>query len=424
MNTPVAPALNTSAAQVDNAPLDVERLRADFPVLHQEVHGKPLVYLDNAATTQKPSSVIESISEYYEQHNSNVHRGVHTLSERATELYEGTRGIIARVLGVDDPRRVVYTSGTTESINLVAWSYVEPRVKAGDEILVTMMEHHSNIVPWQMVAERTGAVLRAAPILADGSLDIDAMLEMINERTRFVGIVHVSNALGTINPVKRVIDAAHAAGAAVLVDGAQATPHMSIDIDALGADFYAMSAHKVYGPTGMGALVGTMERLEEMRPWQGGGDMIRRVSFEGSTWNDIPYRFEAGTPHIAGAVGFGRALEYVEALGPARIAAHEAMLMERAMGHAEALADLRVLGRAPQQAGVLSFTMDGIHPHDVGTILDTEGVAVRAGHHCAMPVMEHFDVPATTRASFGLYNTLDEVDTLFNAIEKVRELFR
>jgi cysteine desulfurase/selenocysteine lyase len=422
MNTSSA-AVSQSAHNAERA-LDIERLRGEFPALHQEVHGKQLVYLDNAATTQKPRVVIDALTHYYEHDNSNVHRGVHTLSERATDAYEGTRGKIARVLGVDDPRRVIYTRGATEALNLVAYSYVEPRLKAGDEILVTLMEHHSNIVPWQLLAERTGAVLRAAPILEDGALDVDAMLSMINERTRIVSVVHVSNSLGTVNPVAKIIQAAHSMGVPVMVDGAQSTPHMDVNIDELDADFFVFSGHKVYGPTGIGALIAKMERLEEMRPYQSGGDMIRKVSFSGSTWNDIPYRFEAGTPHISGGVALGAAMEFVESTGLADIAAHESALLTRALANAANVPGLKVIGRAPEHAGALSFVMDGIHPHDVGTILDTEGIAVRAGHHCTMPVMEHFGLPATTRASFALYNTLEEVDALFAGLEKVRDLFR
>ena len=404
--------------------LDIQAARAHFPALHQNVHGKPLVYLDNAATTQKPRCVIDALSGYYENDNANVHRGLHSLSERATDAYEGTRDAIARFVGIDDRRRVVFTRGATEALNLVAWSFVEPRVSAGDEIIVTEMEHHSNIVPWQFLAERTGAVLKVAPILDDGSLDLDATLALIGPRTKFVSVVHISNSLGTINPIKTIIDAAHAEGVPVMIDGAQSMPHATLNLDELGADFFAFSGHKVYGPTGIGGLIGRMDRLEEMRPYQSGGDMIRRVSFSGTELNDIPYRFEAGTPHIAGTIALTHALEFVESIGRDAIAAHETVLLGHACALAADVPGMRIIGTAPERAGVMSFVLEGIHPHDVGTILDTEGVAVRAGHHCTMPVMERFGLPATSRASFGLYNTTAEVDALFAGIEKVRDLFR
>ena len=420
----MSPAVGQSDSTNSANALDIDRIRAAFPALHQEVHGKPLVYLDNAATTQKPDAVISCLRSYYEQDNSNVHRGIHTLSERATESYENTRNIIARYVGADDSRRVVFTRGTTEAINLVAYSFVEPRVSESDEIIVSEMEHHSNIVPWQLLAERTGAVLRVAPVKDDGSLDLDATLELINDKTSFVSVVYVSNSLGTINPIRQLIDAAHAVGAPILVDGAQAMAHAPIAVDEWGADFFAFSGHKVYGPTGIGALVGRMEHLEAMRPYQSGGDMIRRVSFSGTELNDIPYRFEAGTPNIAGTIGLGSALEFVESIGREAIAAHESAVLDYAFELASNLSSIRILGRAPDRAAVLSFVLGDIHAHDVGTILDTEGVAVRAGHHCTMPIMERFGVPATARASIAMYNTREEMDTLFAALAKVEDIFR
>ncbi|NKC14984.1 MAG: SufS family cysteine desulfurase [Gammaproteobacteria bacterium] len=403
--------------------LDVVKVRKDFPALHQQVHGKPLVYLDNAATTQKPRAVIDAITHYYCNDNANVHRGVHALSERATAAYEGTRDIIARFFGVPDNRCVVFTRGTTESINLVAEGYVRPMLKPGDEIITTQMEHHSNIVPWQILAEKTGAVLQVAPIQEDGSLDLDATLALIGEKTRFVAAAYISNALGTVNPVREIIRAAHDAGARVLLDGAQAAPHKAVNIVELDCDFFAFSGHKVYGPTGIGGLIGKMDALEEMQPYQSGGDMIRRVSFSGTEYNDIPYRFEAGTPNIADTIALGAALEYVESLDIACIAAHEDALLRHATRLVSGIPGLRIVGSARQKAAVLSFVFDGIHAHDVGTILDTEGIAVRAGHHCSMPVMERFGLPATARASLALYNTLEEMEALAGALEKVRDIF-
>ena len=403
--------------------LDVVKVRKDFPALHQQVHGKPLVYLDNAATTQKPRAVIDAITHYYCNDNANVHRGVHALSERATAAYEGTRDIIARFFGVPDNRCVVFTRGTTESINLVAEGYVRPMLKPGDEIITTQMEHHSNIVPWQILAEKTGAVLQVAPIQEDGSLDLDATLALIGEKTRFVAAAYISNALGTVNPVREIIRAAHDAGARVLLDGAQAAPHKAVNIVELDCDFFAFSGHKVYGPTGIGGLIGKMDALEEMQPYQSGGDMIRRVSFSGTEYNDIPYRFEAGTPNIADTIALGAALEYVESLDIACIAAHEDALLRHATRFVSGIPGLRIVGSARQKAAVLSFVFDGIHAHDVGTILDTEGIAVRAGHHCSMPVMERFGLPATARASLALYNTLEEMEALAGALEKVRDIF-
>ncbi|ROR32596.1 cysteine desulfurase [Inmirania thermothiophila] len=403
--------------------LDVERVRRDFPVLHQEVHGRPLVYLDNAATAQKPRAVIEAVDRFYRRDNANVHRGVHTLSQRATAAYEGARETVRRFLNAADPREIVFVRGATEGINLVAQSFVRPRLRPGDEILVTEMEHHANIVPWQMVCEATGARLRVVPIDERGALDLEAFHRLLGERTRFLAVVHVSNALGTINPVAEMVAAARARGIPTLVDGAQAVPHMAVDVQALGCDFYAFSGHKVFGPTGIGALYGRLEVLESMPPWQGGGDMIRVVTFERTEYHDVPHRFEAGTPHIAGAVGLAAAIEYLEGIGMERITAWEQTLLRHATARLAEVPGLRIIGTAPEKAAVISFVVEGIHAHDLGTILDHEGVAVRAGHHCTMPVMDHFGVPATARASFAFYNTLEEADRLVAALHRARELF-
>ncbi len=403
--------------------LDVAAIRADFPILHQRVQGKPLVYLDNAATSQKPAAVIEAVSRYYREYNANVHRGVHTLSERATEAYEGAREKLRCFLNADSTREIVLLRGATEAINLVAQSFVRPRVGPGDEILITEMEHHSNIVPWQMVRDQTGCDLKVAPIDDRGELLTEAFGEMLGPRTRFAAIGQVSNALGTVNDVRHLTEMAHAQGVPVLVDGAQAVPHMPVDVRALGCDFYALSGHKMYAPTGVGALYGREDLLEEMPPYQGGGDMIRMVTFERTVYNDLPYKFEAGTPNIAGGIGLGAALDYLSALGMERIAAHEEALLARAGERLAAIDGLRIIGTAAHKAGVVSFVMKDIHPHDLGTIVDAEGVAIRTGHHCAMPVMERFRVPATARASFALYNTCDEVEVLARALEHAREVF-
>ena len=416
--------MSTSAtAPAAHTTFDVEAIRKQFPALHQEVHGKPLVYLDNAATTQKPQQVIDALVHYYSFDNSNVHRGVHALSERATNAYESARDRIAHHINCADRRELVFVRGATEAINLVASSYVEPLLTEGDEIVITTMEHHSNIVPWQILAERKGAVVKVAPIDDDGVLDLQACLDLIGPKTRFVAVNHVSNSLGTINPVAQIVEAAHAQGVRILLDGAQAVPHAPVDVQALGCDFYTMSGHKVYGPTGIGALYGRLDALEQMQPYQSGGDMIRRVTFEETTYNDLPYKFEAGTPNIAGVVGLGAAIDFVQDVGMETIAAHEATLIRHAHSLAKTINGLRIIGDAPDKAAVFSFVLDGIHPHDVGTILDTEGLAVRAGHHCTMPVMQRLDLPATTRASFGIYNTVHEVDALFEGINKVREIF-
>ncbi len=405
------------------AVLDLERVRADFPALHQQVKGKPLVYLDNAATTQKPRAVIEAVSSFYERDCANVHRGVHMLSQRATVAYENARTAVKAHLGAKDSREIVFTRGTTESINLVAHSFVGPRLKPGDEILITAMEHHSNIVPWQLLAERTGAVLKVAPIDDRGELVLDELDLLLGERTRILSVVHVSNALGTVNPIAEIVHMAHAHGVPVLVDGAQALPHMKVDVLELGCDFYAFSGHKVYAPTGIGALWGKRSHLLEMIPYQGGGDMILSVTFEKTTFAEPPHRFEAGTPNIAGAIGLAAALKYVDAVGLDAIAAHEHRLLEEATAAVLEVPGVRLIGQARRRSGALSFVMDGIHPHDVGTILDTEGVAVRAGHHCAQPVMLRYNISATVRASFGLYNTSDEIAALVRGLHRVREVF-
>ena len=403
-------------------PLDLAAVRAEFPILRETVRGQRLVYLDNAATTQKPEAVLRAIDHYYRSANANVHRAVHMLAERATLAFESARDNIAEFLGAGR-EQIVFTRGTTEASNLVAYSYLAPRLSAGDEILVTEMEHHSNIVPWQLVAEPVGAKLVACPITDDGEVELDALRERLNPRTRLLAVSHCSNALGTINPVADIIELAHAAGVPVLVDGAQAIAHEAVNLHQLGADFYACSAHKAYGPTGFGVLYARTEHLEAMRPWHGGGDMIRTVSFQGSTWNDIPYRFEAGTPDMAGAVGFAAALDYIRGLGLDAIAAHEHALLDYATERLQTVKGLRLLGTARRKAGILSFLLEGTHPSDVGAILDQMGVAVRTGHHCAMPLMDRFQVPATARASLAVYNGRDDIDALVEGLHKVRELF-
>ncbi len=400
----------------------IDEIRADFPVLHQQVHGRPLVYLDNAATTQKPACVIEAIAEYYRRDNANVHRGVHALSERATHAYETARGKLARLLHAASEREIVFVRGATEGINLVAQCWGE-RVREGDEILISAMEHHSNIVPWQWLCQRSGAKLKVIPMNERGELIMEAFDRLLSERTRMVAVVHQSNALGTVNPVAEIVRKAHAAGAVVLLDGAQALAHMPVDVRQLDVDFYVSSAHKMYGPTGIGLLYAKEAWLDAMPPYQGGGDMIRTVRFEGSEYNDIPYKFEAGTPNIAGAIGFGAAVDYLRSLDVCEVAAHE----QRLLAHADELARrhdyLRRIGTARGRCSVFSFVVEGVHPHDLGTILDHEGVAIRAGHHCAMPVMDFFRVPATARASFAAYNTIEEVDALFSAIERAHAMF-
>jgi cysteine desulfurase/selenocysteine lyase len=402
--------------------LDVARLREDFPILARQVHGRPLVYLDNAATSQKPRAVIDAEARYYAEHNANIHRGVHRLSQEATAAYEAARDKVQAFLHAARREEIVFVRGTTEAINLVAGSWGQ-RLAPGDEILITEMEHHSNIVPWQLLCERSGARLVVAPFDEAGELILEEFERRLSARTRLVAVSHCSNALGTINPLDQLIDLAHARGVPVLVDGAQAVPHLAVDVQALDCDFYAFSGHKLYGPTGIGVLYGKMALLASMPPWQGGGDMIREVTFERTTWNELPYKFEAGTPNIAGAIGLGAAVDYLQGVGLAAIAAHEQALLAHATARARDFPGLRRIGTARDKAAILTFVLEGVHAHDVGTILDAEGVAVRTGHHCAMPVMEHFRVPATARASFACYNTLEEVDALFAALGKVREVF-
>ena len=402
---------------------DVARARADFPILRESVRGKPLVYLDNAATSQKPRQVIDAISGYYEHDNANVHRGVHMLSERATREYEEARIRIAQYINAPDSHEVIFTRGTTEGINLVAQAFTRPRLNPGDEVLISHMEHHSNIVPWQMVCEEREALLRVIPIDDRGALNMDGYDKLLTPHTKMLAIVHVSNSLGTINPVEEMIHAAHERGIPVLVDGAQAMPHMRVDVQDLDADFYAFSGHKMFGPTGIGVLFGKSELLESMPPWQGGGDMISSVTFERTTYNQLPYKFEAGTPNIADAIGLGAAVDYLQALDMDSVAAHEQDLLEYGSELLASIPGVHLVGTAPEKASVISFTIDGIHPHDVGTILDQEGIAVRTGHHCTQPVMDRFGIPATIRASLAFYNTREELNTLAQGIQKVIQLF-
>jgi len=402
---------------------DPELIRRDFPVLDQQVHGRPLVYLDNAATTHKPRAVIEAVARYYEHDNSNVHRGVHTLSQRATDQMEATRDIVQRFINAPAREQVIFTSGTTASINLVAHGFARAFLKAGDEVLITGMEHHANIVPWQLACEFSGATLKVANITDAGELDLDDFKNKLSPRTKIAAFVHVSNALGTINPIEQMIALAKAAGAAVLIDGAQAIAHVPVDVQKLDCDFYVFSGHKLYGPTGTGVLYGKREWLDKLPVYQTGGDMIREVSFERTTFAPIPSKFEAGTPHIAGIIGLGAAINYLSSLPWAAVVEHEHRLLAYATERAQQIPELKIYGTAANKAAVLSFVIGDIHPHDIGTFLDFEGVAVRAGHHCAMPVMQRFDLPATARASFAIYNTLAEVDRLIDAIESVRKTF-
>ncbi|WP_305793262.1 cysteine desulfurase [Aquisalimonas sp. 2447] len=403
--------------------LDVEAIRAQFPILHQEINGKPLVYLDNGATAQKPDVVIDAESNCYRRYYANIHRGVHELSQRSTTAFEAVRGTVKRFLNAPSEDEVVFTRGTTEGINLVANSFLRPRLKAGDEILITGMEHHSNIVPWQLLCDATGAKLVVVPFSDAGELDLDDVASRINERTRLVSVIHVSNALGTINPVGEIVELAHARDVPVLVDGAQSAPHMPVDVQALGCDFFVFSGHKTYGPSGVGVLWGRYDLLAAMPPWHGGGDMIKTVTFERSEFAEPPQRFEAGTPNIAGVIGMGAGIEWLMGLGLDKVAAHEADLLAYAHEQVSVMEGVRIIGNARRKAAALSFVMDEAHPHDIGTILDNDGVAIRSGHHCAQPVMQRYGVPATARASFGVYNTRAEVDQLVASIDKVRRLF-
>ena len=417
--TPTAP----SAAASIRTTFDVEKVRRDFPILSERVHGKPLVYLDSANTSQKPQAVLDAMDDYYRHANANIHRATHLLSERATALYEGARAKAAAFINAPDAKSIVLTKGTTDGINLVAQSYGRSMLRAGDEIVISWLEHHSNIVPWQMLCEQTGAVLRIVPIDDRGEIDIEQYAALLSPRTRLVAMSHVSNALGTINPVREIIEQAHALGAVVLIDGAQAVPHLVVDVRALDCDFYVFSSHKMFGPTGVGVLYGRRPLLEAMPPYQGGGDMIASVTFEKTLYNAVPYKFEAGTPNIGGVAGFGAAIDYLMAIDRDAALAHEDAVLEYATARVREIRGARIIGEARHKTGVLSFLLEGVHPHDAGTILDREGVAVRTGQHCAQPVMDRYGVTATIRASLGIYNTREEIDILVNALERVREVF-
>ena len=423
MKAGAAEALGARERREAERVFDVERVREDFPILKQKVHGKPLVYFDNAATSQKPVTVIEAEERFYREYNSNIHRGVHQLSERATRAYEDVRVKIRHFLNAGEAREIVFVRGTTEAINLVAMAYGRKNVQAGDEIVISAMEHHSNIVPWQILCEEKGARLRVAPVNDRGELVFEEFEKLLNSRTRLVSVTHVSNVLGTINPVREIVAAAHRMNVPVFVDGAQAAPHLKVDVRDLDCDFYALSSHKIFGPTGIGVLYGQARLLEAMPPYQGGGDMISSVSFEKTIYNVIPYKFEAGTPNIAATIGLGAAIDYIDQLGLENVAAYEHELLEYATEAVSRLPGVRIVGTARQKASVISFVLDGIHAHDVGTVLDQEGIAVRTGHHCAQPLMERFQVPATARASLAFYNTKEEVDRLAAGIEKVKHIF-
>ncbi|MCK9635419.1 MAG: cysteine desulfurase [Methylobacter tundripaludum] len=401
----------------------VEKIRADFPILAELIRNKPLVYLDNAASCQKPQAVIDSIVHLYSHDYANVHRGVHTLSVRSTDKFEGARTKVKDFINAASDKEIIFVRGATEAINLVAQTYGKTNIKAGDEILITAMEHHSNIVPWQMLCQQTGAVLKVAPINLQGELIYDEFEKLIGDKTKLVSVVHMSNALGTINPVEKIIAAAHAKGIPVLLDGAQAIPHMTVDVQALDCDFYVFSGHKLYGPSGIGVLYGKQALLEAMPPYQGGGDMIRKVTLEETEYNVLPYKFEAGTPNIADVVGLGAAIDYLNEIGMDKIAAYEAELLDYATEKAKQIKGLRIIGEAEHKGAILSFVLDRIHPHDIGTMLDSLGIAIRAGHHCAMPVMDFYQVPATARASFAMYNTKEEIDVLMKGIESLIEVF-
>ncbi|MFT5143084.1 MAG: cysteine desulfurase/selenocysteine lyase [Rhodothermales bacterium] len=411
---PAAPRISTRA-------FDVFEVRADFPVLSRRIHGYPLVYLDNAATTQKPLTVLDRLDAYYRSENANVHRGVHTLSQEATEAYESVRPIVQKFLGARSPNQIVFTKGTTDAINLVAGSLSRGYLRRGDEILITGMEHHSNIVPWQLAAEATGAVIKVVPVDKKGQLDLDAFQRLLGPKTRFVAVVHVSNSLGSINPIQQIVADAHSMGVPVLVDGAQAVAHGPVDVEALDCDFYCISGHKVFGPTGTGVLYGKEKWLEEMPPYQGGGDMISSVSFERTTYADVPHKFEAGTPNIAGIIGMGAALEYLSAFDIDDIREHERQLVAAATAGLTELGGIRLIGTATHKTAVVSFLLEGLHPYDVATVMDRFGIAVRSGHHCTQPLMEHYGIPGTLRASFALYNTLDEVEKLVESVQKARD---
>jgi cysteine desulfurase/selenocysteine lyase len=401
----------------------IEKIRADFPILKQQIRNKPLVYLDNAATCQKPQAVIDSISHLYSHEYANVHRGVHTLSVRATDRYEGAREKVKSFINANSTKEIIFVKGTTEAINLIAQTFGKANIKKDDEILITAMEHHSNIVPWQMLCEETGAILKVAPINLQGELIYDEFEKLLSDKTKLVSVVHMSNALGTVNPVEKIIAAAKAKNIPVLLDGAQAIPHMAVDVQKLDCDFYAFSGHKLYAPSGIGVLYGKQALLEAMPPYQGGGDMIRKVTFEETEYNTLPYKFEAGTPNIADVVGLGAAINYLTEIGMDKIATYEADLLSYATEKAKQIKGLKIIGEAKEKGAILSFVLDKIHPHDIGTMLDSLGIAVRAGHHCAMPVMDFFQVPATARASFAMYNTKQEIDYLIDGIEQLIEVF-
>ena len=415
--------MSTAVLAHDKAAYDVERIREEFPILHRTVRGKPLVYLDNAATTQKPQAVLDAIAHYYTGLNANVHRGVHELSERATEAYEAARSRVRTFFNAADTHEIVFTRNATEGINLVAHSFARPRLQAGDEVLITAFEHHSNIVPWQLACEATGARLRVAPIDDRGELMLDEFERLLGPRTKIASVSHMSNALGTITPAREIVRLAHARGVPVLLDGSQAAAHLKVDVQALGCDFYVATGHKLYGPTGIGVLYGRTGHLDAMPPFLGGGDMISSVTFERSAWNVLPYKFEAGTPHIAGAIALHAALDYLTSAGLDAVSAYERQLLDYGTAALQDVPGLRIIGTAPEKASILSFVMDGVHPHDIGTIVDREGVAIRTGHHCAQPVMERFGVPATARASLAMYNTREELDVLVRALHRVRQVF-
>ena len=415
----------SNMAQLKNQSVefDVEKVRKDFPILHQMINGKPLIYLDNAATSQKPKNVIDAIETYYREYNSNIHRGVHTLSENATETYESSRLKIKNFINANSTKEIVFVRGATEAINLVAQSLGRDSLNENDEIIITELEHHSNIVPWQLLSQQTGAKLKFIPINNKGELIEEEYKKLLNKKTRIVAVGHISNALGTINPIETIITMAHKYDAKVLIDGAQAAPHTLIDVKKLDCDFYVFSGHKLFGPTGVGVLYGKKDLLEKMPPYQGGGDMIKMVSMKETQYNDLPYKFEAGTPNIAGVIGLGAAIDYVNEIGLENISTYENELLNYANQQASEITGLKFIGTARQKASILSFTLDGIHPHDVGTVLNSEGIAIRTGHHCAMPVMEYFKIPATSRASFTFYNTHEEIDALIKAIEKCKKVF-
>jgi cysteine desulfurase/selenocysteine lyase len=405
-------------------PYSVDKIREDFPIYSRPINGKPLIYLDNAATTQKPIAVIDAISRFYSQECASIRRSAHSLSERATELFESSRSKVCRFINAASSREIVFVRGTTEGINLIAQTYGRAKVRAGDEILISAMEHHSNIVPWQMLCEEKGAHLQVVPINLAGEYVFEKYANLLSSKTRLVSVTHVSNALGTVNPIREIIRLAHRQNVPVLVDAAQSIPHMPIDVQALDCDFLAFSGHKIYGPTGIGVLYGKQSLLDSMPPYQGGGDMIRSVTFEKTLYNDPPYKFEAGTPDVAGAIGLGAAIEYLESLGMENISSHERELLDYGTSALEMMKELRIIGTAKEKAGVISFVMEGVHPHDIGTILDKEGIAIRAGHHCAQPVMDFFKIPATVRISIGLYNTREDIDALLRGLGTIKEIFR